>query len=112
MDKSWNPWKVTALVLALVMATALVTGLVVANWSGSSPESEPRIAAGTRPAQPARATTVKPSTLQVVPAGAGAPAGPEQGGGGCRKRGGPNAKRGEKKKKGGGEGDAGGGRGG
>src|SRR2546426_7499935 len=78
MDKSWNPWKVTALVLALVMATALVTGLVVANWSGSSPESEPRIAAGTRPAQPARATTVKPSTLQVVPAGPAAPAGPTQ----------------------------------
>ena len=35
MDK-WNPWKVTALAMALVMATALVTGLVVANWSGSS----------------------------------------------------------------------------
>jgi hypothetical protein len=34
MDK-WNPWKVTALAMALVMATALVTGLVVANWSGS-----------------------------------------------------------------------------
>src|SRR5882672_7342503 len=68
MDKSWNPWKVTALFLALVMATALVTGLVVANWSGSSPESAPMIAAGTRPAQPARATTVKPSTPQVVPA--------------------------------------------
>src|SRR2546422_11706540 len=78
MDKSWNPWKVTALVLALVMATALVTGLVVANWSGSSPESEPGIAAGTRPAQPARATAVKPSTLQVVPAVPAAPAGPTQ----------------------------------
>jgi hypothetical protein len=37
MDK-WNPWKVTALAMALVMATALVTGLVVANWSGSSRE--------------------------------------------------------------------------
>jgi uncharacterized protein YcfJ len=34
MDQ-WNPWKVTALAMALVMATALVTGLVVANWSGS-----------------------------------------------------------------------------
>ena len=78
MDQSWNPWKVTALVLALVMATALVTGLVVANWSGSSPESEPRIAAGTRPAQPARATTVKPSTLQVVPAVPATPAVPTQ----------------------------------
>src|SRR2546428_13802815 len=80
MDKSWNPWKVTALVLALVMATALVTGLVVANWSGSSPESEPRIAAGTPPAPPAPATTVKPSTLQVVPAGTGAPPAPASAG--------------------------------
>src|SRR2546428_6914219 len=78
MDKSWNPWKVTALVLALVMATALVTGLVVANWSGSSPESEPRIAAGIRPAQPARATTVKPSTPQVVQAVPATPAVPTQ----------------------------------
>src|SRR2546427_13205178 len=80
MDKSWNPWKVTALVLALVMATALVTGLVVANWSGSSPESEPRIAAGTRPAQPAPATTVQPSRLQGGPAGAPTPPGPTQAG--------------------------------
>src|SRR2546422_4867018 len=86
MDKSWNPWKVTALVLALVMATALVTGLVVANWSGSSPESEPRIAAGTRPAQPARATTVKPSTLQVVPAAPAAPPGPPPEGADARSR--------------------------
>ncbi len=78
MDKSWNPWKVTALFLALVMATALVTGLVVANWSGSGPESEPMIAAGTRPAQPARATTVKPPTHQVAPAVPATPAVPTQ----------------------------------
>jgi hypothetical protein len=29
---SWNPWRVTAIVMAFVMLTALVTGLVVANW--------------------------------------------------------------------------------
>src|SRR3989442_11775733 len=78
MDKSWNPWKVTALVLALVMATAIVTGLVVANWSGSSLESEPRIAAGIRPGQTARATTVKPSTPQVVQAVPATPGVPTQ----------------------------------
>jgi len=76
MDKRWDPWKVTALGLALIMATALVTGLVVANWSGSSPESEPRIATGTRPAQPARTTTVKPSTPQVAQAVPATPAVP------------------------------------
>src|SRR5258708_13269681 len=29
-----NPWKLTAIAMAAVMATALVTGLVVANWTG------------------------------------------------------------------------------
>jgi hypothetical protein len=28
---TWNPWKATAIGLALVMSTALITGLVVAN---------------------------------------------------------------------------------
>jgi hypothetical protein len=31
-----NPWKLTAIAMALVMATALVTGLVVANLTGTS----------------------------------------------------------------------------
>jgi hypothetical protein len=30
----WNPWKLTAIGMALVIITALVTGLVVAQWSG------------------------------------------------------------------------------
>jgi uncharacterized protein YcfJ len=73
MDGSWNPWKVTTLGLALVMATALVTGLVVANWSGWSPESEPRFA--TRPASPQRSAAVKPAqpTTQGAPAAVGVP---------------------------------------
>src|SRR2546430_5909536 len=29
-----NPWKVTTIGRAVVIATALVTGLVVANWTG------------------------------------------------------------------------------
>ena len=33
-EQNWNPWKVTAIGMALVMATALITGLVVANWYG------------------------------------------------------------------------------
>jgi len=66
MDKSWNPWKVTAIGMALVMATALVTGLVVANWSGSAHEPESKMAApGTRPGQPAR-PVAKSSTPQVA----------------------------------------------
>src|ERR1700730_3950176 len=34
-NETWkNPWKLTAIGMALVIATVLVTGLVVANWSG------------------------------------------------------------------------------
>ena len=33
-----NPWKLTAIGMAIIMTTALVTGLVVANWTGSSKE--------------------------------------------------------------------------
>jgi hypothetical protein len=34
-NASWNnPWKLTAIGMALVIATVLVTGLVVANWGG------------------------------------------------------------------------------
>ena len=36
---TWNPWKVTAIAMALVMSTALITGLVVANWTGSTREA-------------------------------------------------------------------------
>ena len=71
MDK-WNPWKVTALAMALVMATALITGLVVANWSGSNqevaqPTSSP---ANARLIQPPKTTSVKPATspTQAAPA--------------------------------------------
>jgi hypothetical protein len=35
IDETWkNPWKLTAIGMALVIASALVTGLVVANWTG------------------------------------------------------------------------------
>ena len=71
MDK-WNPWKVTALAMAMVMATALVTGLVVANWSGTGQEvAQPTPSpTNTRLIQQPRAASVKPaaSQTQAVPA--------------------------------------------
>jgi hypothetical protein len=72
---TWNPWKVTALAMALVLATALVAGLVVANWSGSSPEvAQPATAPpGARLIQQPRPTTVRPAPAQTVRA---RPAGP------------------------------------
>ncbi len=60
-EQSWNPWKMTAIGMALVIATALVTGLVVANWSGS--EGDKKTAAVEAPAKSAA----------VVPARSAAP---------------------------------------
>ena len=55
-----NPWKLTAIAMALIATTALVTGVVVANRS--KPEERP---AGQRPDAPGPATG--------KPAGASAP---------------------------------------
>jgi hypothetical protein len=35
MSESWNPWKMTAIGMALVIVTALITGLVVAGWNSA-----------------------------------------------------------------------------
>jgi hypothetical protein len=78
MDTGWNPWKLTTLGLALIMATALVAGLVVANWSGSSPEFEPRrgAPAATRQASPPR--SAKPTSPQIAQGVPAVPAVPTQ----------------------------------
>ena len=52
-SQSWNnPWKLTAIGMALVVATALATGLVVANLSGrdTQPKQSSGDAAPSRPA--------------------------------------------------------------
>jgi hypothetical protein len=51
-----NPWKVTAIAVALVIVTALVTGVVVANWTG---RSELERKAETPAAEPLRAAAVR-----------------------------------------------------
>jgi hypothetical protein len=76
----WNPWKVTALGMALIMATALITGLVVANWSGSSQDAEQKSwpPASTRLVQQPRPTSVRPAPPQTVQTGPATPAMPTQ----------------------------------
>lgn len=54
---SWNPWKVTAISMFVVLAVALVTGMVVAGFTGSTradrsetpvttPAAPPRVSSG------------------------------------------------------------------
>src|SRR3989475_12612193 len=59
MNGSWDPWKVAAIAMALLMATALVTGLVGANRVGAA--TRDAVSKGTAPAPPPRAA--QPSTL-------------------------------------------------
>jgi len=66
-NDSWkNPWKLTAIGMALVIATVLVTGLVVANWSGS--ESDKKVV----DVSPGRAAP-SVATPAVAPTAAGVP---------------------------------------
>ena len=37
---SWNPWKTTAVGMALVVVTAVVTGVVVAQWRGTENDTQ------------------------------------------------------------------------
>jgi hypothetical protein len=59
-----NPWKLTAIGMAVVVATALVTGLVVANWTGGERAAEEQKAPEpkaqpSRPAAPARVASAQ-----------------------------------------------------
>ncbi len=58
MMTPWNPWKVAAIAMMLVMATALVTGLVVANWSGSDADRSRAVDTAMPAAKPAGAKAV------------------------------------------------------
>ena len=51
----WNPWKLTAIGMALVIVTGLVTGLVVANWTGRE-DAKPASATAGGPVRHASAT--------------------------------------------------------
>jgi hypothetical protein len=51
VGESWkNPWKLTAIGMALVIASALVTGLVVANWTGRESDKKASVVSSDRPA--------------------------------------------------------------
>jgi hypothetical protein len=62
----WNPWKITAIGMAVVVVTALVTGLVVANWTGTErdrAEADTPAVKVTQPRpKPARVASATPAT--------------------------------------------------
>jgi hypothetical protein len=75
MDGSWNPWKMTAIAMALVVVTALVTTVVVANWKGRATEP-PAVGAASpstqassalAPAPPEPPTPPPPPATQAQP---------------------------------------------
>jgi hypothetical protein len=70
--ESWNPWKLTALGMALMIVTAVITGVVVANWTGTDADKktvETKVAADAKPADPKPAAApVKPATAHKEPA--------------------------------------------
>ena len=68
---NWNPWKLTAIGLVLVMITALITGMVVANWGGTTKDvPSVKDAKGVPSASPrmAAAPTGPPAVAPAVPA--------------------------------------------
>jgi hypothetical protein len=70
-EQGWNPWKMTAIGLGLVVSTAVVTGVVVANWWGRDVERKAETPSVTAPS----ASTQSASTQKVNP---GAPVGAAQ----------------------------------
>src|SRR2546428_4974024 len=77
MDGSWNnPWKLTAVGMALVMITALVTGLVVANWSGPERETKATAEVAPPPKPVTQAAVVAPAPPPPPLRVAAAPAAP------------------------------------
>src|SRR2546428_10546835 len=60
-----NPWKVTTIGMAVVIATALVTGLVVANWTGGDRAAQEQKAQQTvQQATPARVASAPTAPSQ------------------------------------------------
>jgi hypothetical protein len=58
-QNGWNPWKITAIGMAVVVVTALVTGLVVANWTGGERDR----AAAERPSTKVAEQSAKPARV-------------------------------------------------
>src|SRR6266436_7423446 len=75
-ESHWQPWKMTAIGMALVILTAVITGIVVANWTGREAErnaaapgatSSPSPSASSQPVAPAvRPQPAAPASTPAV----------------------------------------------
>jgi hypothetical protein len=72
MDNSWNPWKMTAIGMALVVVTALITTVVVANWTGRA--ADPPAVGAASPSTQATAPAPAPPSAPPAPAAQAKPA--------------------------------------
>jgi hypothetical protein len=77
-ESSWNPWKLFAIALTLVIATVLITGIVIANWKGieparpvAGPESTPPAAPPPGALAPMASQAVSPPPRPAAPAAQG-----------------------------------------
>src|SRR5262249_1837074 len=65
---TWNPWKATAIGMALVMSIALITGLVVANYAGSDRDRKSEAKSPAKPpARTASNQNISQPTTSMVP---------------------------------------------
>ena len=64
-ENGWNPWKMTAIGMALVVVTALVTGLVVANWTGTEADKKAAAPKTTQSMSPSRQASRMPRQTAI-----------------------------------------------
>jgi hypothetical protein len=72
-ESGWNPWKTTAIVMAVAVVTAVVTGLVVANWTGNAVDHKTAQADRTA-SEPERVTAAPAAVEPKAPRMAAPPA--------------------------------------
>jgi hypothetical protein len=68
MDGSWNPWKMTAIGVALIVMTALVTTVIVAKWKPPAADPSAVVAASPSSALPATPAPPPAPAAQAEPA--------------------------------------------
>ena len=75
-ETGWQPWKMTAIGMALVIVTAVITGVVVANWTGTEAERKAAAPVSTASQSPVPPASPRPVAPPATPAVTPQPAAP------------------------------------